>query len=60
MGIQVETVSKHIEEHLCVCRRCSGTGRLDNGAVCSQCQGTGRVFISSDVTTYIRPFVPEE
>lgn len=53
------TVTKHIDEHLCVCRYCNGTGKI-NGEKCRRCDGSGRVVVSSDVTTYVRPFNPEE
>jgi len=54
----VNMVKKHIDEHICVCRTCSGTGRVD-GEECRVCNGTGRVVVSSDITTYVRPFEPE-
>jgi len=55
----VNMVRKHNDDHICICRQCGGTGTVD-GAMCSQCEGSGRVVVCSDVTTYVRPFVPEE
>lgn len=56
----METVRRHIDAHVCVCRRCGGTGRTDAGngrtAACPQCNGSGRVVIESDITTYVSPY----
>ncbi|MDO4213205.1 MAG: molecular chaperone DnaJ [Bacteroidales bacterium] len=56
------TVRKHIEEHLCICRRCNGTGVDPEhpGRPCPQCDGSGRVVVSSDVVTNCRPYVPNK
>lgn len=51
----VEFVDKVIEDRLCICRKCNGTGEVD-GKKCDQCEGTGRVIVSREVKTTIRPF----
>jgi DnaJ-class molecular chaperone len=52
-------VKRTIEPHVCICRVCSGSGKVE-GNICRQCKGSGRVICSSVVTTYVEPFEGKE
>ena len=50
-------VKKHIDSHVCICRKCSGTGHLGaEETPCPHCEGSGRLVVESDIITYVTPY----
>jgi len=58
---------KHTHEHIRLCKKCSGTGKLSrydertrevDTQVCHMCQGSGRVTLSRVLTTKVKPYIP--
>jgi len=52
------TFTRTIEPHVCVCRVCNGSGNVRE-TPCRQCLGSGRVICSSEIKTYVEPYLGE-
>lgn len=46
------------QDKVALCRKCYGTGILNNEMECDQCCGSGRVLVSAKIVYNIRPYTP--